>query len=314
MGMGRSIFPSLYLQTDEKKKDSMKRTFETTSVSQRIEHIWLLVRDAKIRRAKAASETLVSYLQRQWEEMPEECDLLQALVHAYHLAGYTAAMRTRRYDALVPASYFREMEHMARLLQDDVQVVIALTYQGEMYRRFGDLTQALQCLHAAYETPLTERAVHGNGARLLGRMYAQQGEHERALQLIEEAKQMARQDDALQDRFHGFFGVGVVYLEYARYFRQLGQFHQALDFCAQAKAAFPGTPHWTTIFTTIQGCMLVEGGHLEEGIPVVVKAVEFAQKHGYICLLDLFSDLQRFLSQQALAFNRASLRLGEALV
>lgn len=280
---------------------------------QQIEHIWLLVRDAHVREAKAKSEKLVYQLQTQLEKTPNEHDLQQALMHAHHIAGYTAAMSTRSYDALIPASYFSEMEHVARALQDDVYVVIALTYQGDMHRRYGNMKQALQYLQTAYDTPITDSAAHGNCAQLLARVYSQQDDYTNFLRMMKEAEQIALHDDSLQNSLHGQYCLGTVYIEYARYYSKIGQFHQALDFYTQAKIALPETPHWTTFLTAIQGLLLIKGGDVEQGIPVVVKAVELAQKHGNHRLLDNFYALQRYLGQKALEFNRASVRLGDTL-
>lgn len=67
------------------------------------------------------------------------------------------------------------------------------------------------------------------------------------------------------------------------------------------------------MLTAIQGFVLVESGNIEEGMPVIVNAVTLARKNGYHCLLDHVYALQRSLGGQALKYNRASTRLGDAL-
>lgn len=278
-----------------------------------IEQIWLLMSNAQVRQAQAASEALVQQLQWQYEKRPHERDLLQKLMHAHHIAGYAAAMSTRGEDALVPASYFGEMGRIACILQNEVYVVIARSYQGDMYRRYGDLKQALACLETAYNTPLTDRAAHGNCAQLLGRVYAQQNKQKHAVRLMEEAERLACHDNALQNSLHGYYCLGAVYLDYARYYSKMGHFHKALDFHTQAKITLPETSYWATVSTAVQGFILVEGGRFEQGMPIVVKAVALAQQQGNSYLLDHFYALQRYLGKQTLECNRASIFLGTAL-
>ncbi len=55
------------------------------------------------------------------------------------------------------------METIARILKDDTLVNIALTYQGDMYRRLGDLGKSITYLEAARDTtPKADKAALGN--------------------------------------------------------------------------------------------------------------------------------------------------------
>src|SRR5205823_5427108 len=64
------------------------------------------------------------------------------------------------------------IEAIARTLNDHTLLNIALTYQGDMYRRLGKHTQAITYLEAARDTtPHADNAAKGNGMQLLGRAY-----------------------------------------------------------------------------------------------------------------------------------------------
>lgn len=205
------------------------------------------------------------------------------------------------------------METLARELENDVQIAIARTYQEDMYRRYGDLQQAFDLLEAAYHLPHSDNAVHGNCAQLLGRVYAEQNDHERFLSMMEEAEDIALHDNSSQNSLYGQYCLGTVYADYTRYYCNRGHFQKALDYYSKAEAALPETPHWTTFLTAIHGLLLVKSGSIEQGMPDILKVVELANEHGNHRLLDKFYALQHYLGQKTLEFNRANTRLGDLL-
>ncbi|HEY1350176.1 MAG TPA: hypothetical protein VGF67_11175, partial [Ktedonobacteraceae bacterium] len=163
-----------------------------THAEEAIERAWLLIGAAHVREARAMSEMLVQDLLGLLEEGPEhEAQLLPALLPACHVAGYAVGMSVRSAQTLLAVSYFEEMLGAARKLGDDSAAAIALTYQGDMYRRYGQFGQALRCLRTAYALPGIEQAVRGNCAQLLGRLYSQRDEQASFVQMMQEAEQIA---------------------------------------------------------------------------------------------------------------------------
>lgn len=285
------------------------------NIQQYVEQAWSLVSDAHIPEAREQSEQLVQIVYTQLQAAPGDTELQQGLLKAYHVAGYTVAMSTRGYDALIAASYFHEMEDLAKKVGDEGQRAIALSYQGDMYRRYGDLTQASQYLEAAYHIPHADKAIQGNSAQLLGRVYSQQGETEQFFRVMAEAEHIARQDDdPPHNSLYGQYCLGTVLIDYARHYSQAGEFPKALEYYTQATQAFPDTPHWQTFLTAMHGLLLVKSGDLESGMPDVLKAAKLANEHGNNRLLDNLYALRDYLGQKAIAFTRADVRLSEALL
>jgi tetratricopeptide (TPR) repeat protein len=291
----------------------MSHAVEFIHIDQVIEQAWVCVRDARVQEARTMSEQLVQSIQLRLEDKHDEKELLCRLAGACHVAGYSVAMSIRSHEALVAVSYFREMERVACVLRDDTQLVIALTYQGDMYRRLGDLGRAKDKLLTAYGLSQPDRAAQGNCAQLLGRVYSQLDDPKHFLRVMKEAREIAMYDDSLHNSLHGQYCLGTVYVDYARYYSKIGNFQKAFYYYTQAEATLPDSVHWRTFLTAIHGLLLVKSGNIENGMPYVVKAVELAHEHGNHRLLDNFYALQGYLSRKAIEFNKASVRLGNSL-
>lgn len=293
----------------------MRNNNAVTHAQEIIEQAWSLVSDARVREARTISEDLVQEIQDLLEEGDErDAVLLQRLIDACHVAGYTVAMSVRNSDALVAAAYFAEMLDAARKLNDRPFSVIALTYQGDMYRRYGDLKKAIHFLLNAYTTSQDDRSAHGNCAQLLGRLYSLTGDEENFMRVMREAEQIAASiEQPSQTRLHGQYCLGTVYIDYCRYYSKLGEINKAFDYFSQAEKSLPYTQHWHTLLTATHGLLLVRSGDIERGMPFVIKAVKLATDHGNYRLLDHFYALQRYLGQKVVEFNQATVRLGESL-
>lgn len=289
--------------------------FDTfTRAEEAVAQAWSLIGDACVREARTLSETLVQDLLDQLEEKPEdETLLLRLLVPACHVAGYAVGMNVRRAETLRAVTYFEEMLRTARTLGDDAAVAIALTYQGDMYRRYGDLEESLRSLQTAYALPQHDLAVRGNCAQLLGRLYSQRGEDEPFARMMQEAEEIARVIDPPHTCLHGQYCLGTVYIDYSKHYGKRRETRPALDSLEQAQASLPDMPHWRTLLTATRGLLLVQSGEVEQGMPYVLDAVRLAVAHGNYRLLDHFSVLQGELARQALVFQRAQTRLRESL-
>lgn len=279
-----------------------------------INQIWLLLGEARVQKAKEESEKLVQEILNQFEEYEERSlDLYRLLAPACHVAGYTLGMSVRYTETQSVIAYFEEMQRAARKLKDNSQEVIALTYQGDMYRRSGDFIQAMRCLQLAYDLPQSDQAAHGNCTQLLGRLYSQMGDEENFALFMGEAEQIARIIDPPHTSLRGQYSLGTVYIDYSKHYSKMGETRKALDYFAKAEEALPDMPHWKTLIIATHGLLLIHSNDLEQGMPYVVEAVKLALDHGNYRLLDHFYSLQNSLAQKAIDFNHANLRLGNAL-
>jgi len=248
------------------------------------------------------------------EHRESDNQLLKAFADACHVAGYAVAMSTSDEDALVAVPYFQQMYEVARVLQEDSLLVIAQTYKGDMYRRYGDPKKALTHLQSAYtHTPQTDQAALGNCAQLLGRVHLFMNDFQHFEQSMMKAEQIARTIDPIKNTLHGHYCLGTVYIDYARSYSKLGQTQKALDYLAQAESEFPSTAHWKTLLTATRGILVVKNGDLVQGMPNVLQAVRLCREHGNKRLLGHLYALQRYLRRKAVKFSEAQVTLGKAL-
>jgi tetratricopeptide (TPR) repeat protein len=306
---------ALYLlKMREERRHPMRHIAAMTHAEKVIEQAWSLIGDARVREARGMSEKLVQEILDLLEGDDESnTELLRRLVPACHVAGYTVGMSVRDSETLVAVSYFDEMLRAARKLKDDSFSVIALTYQGNLYRRYGNLKEAMHCLQIAYATQQADQAAHGNCAQLLGRLYSQMDDGENFARMMKEAEQIAHSIDLSHTSLHGQYCLGTVYIDYSKHYCKLGETHKAFDYFAKAEKSLPDMLHWNTLLTATHGLLLVRSGNIEQGMPYVVKAVKLALDHGNYRLLDHFYALQNYLGQKSVEFNQANVRLGESL-
>jgi tetratricopeptide (TPR) repeat protein len=287
-----------------------------THTEEIIEQAWSFISQAQIREARTLSEQLVQEILElvgEDEYSGDNHDMLRRLAAACHVAGYTVGMCVRNTESQAALMYFAEMLKAARKLKDDTLTVVALTYQGDMYRRHGNLKKALECLQTAYILPQANEAVHGNCAQLLGRLYSQMDEREKFALMMKEAEQIALTNVTHTPILHGQYCAGTIYIDYSKHYSKLGEPKTALDYFAKAEHTFPDSPHWKTLLTATHGLLLVRSGKVEQGMPYVEKAVKLALDHGNYRLLDHFYTLQNYLGQKTITYNKANVRLGEAL-
>lgn len=106
-----------------------------------IKHAWLLVEEARMQEARRIIERLIQNLQTQITK--EDPELLRSLARAYHTAGYIVSEATRANESFSAIVHYQQMESIARILNDHTLLNIALTYQGDMHRRLGDIIKAI---------------------------------------------------------------------------------------------------------------------------------------------------------------------------
>jgi len=135
-----------------------------------VKRVWSLLDEPRVTEARSLIEKLVRKTNEQIAS--EDPKLLMSLARALHAAGYITGLGTRSKEIAVPNRYYHELEEIARLIKDDTFLSIALTYQGDMYRRSGNITDAIAYLEAARDVaPKADKSARGNALQLLGRTY-----------------------------------------------------------------------------------------------------------------------------------------------
>src|SRR6266568_202524 len=104
-------------------------------IAEVIEHVWSLIAQARNREARATIEQLIHHLT--FSITTEDHELLSYLARARYVAGYVISLNTHTHEVYKAIEHFQEMETVARVLDDDILLNVALTYHGDMLRRRG---------------------------------------------------------------------------------------------------------------------------------------------------------------------------------
>lgn len=283
-------------------------------VDEVIENIWNLVHHGRNYEANVLVDRLIHDLTSQITT--EEPTLLRRLAHTQHLAGYVKSVITRADEAAIPRAHYHELELLARLLNDQTLLNLALTYQGDMYCRGGDTLRSVEYLEAARDTtPLADNAARGNGIQLLGRSYLRANrfkDFERVMRETEEISGLLEQDENTLST-HGQYSLGTVYEEYGRSYALLGHLQQAMDYLDKAEKSLTPTKHWEILLKTARSMALVHGGEITEGVKLAVESVELCHKYGTIRLMERIYGIERYLNKMSHDIGQADSYLRDAL-
>lgn len=277
--------------------------------------IWSLLTEARVYEAKAITEELLYLLHKPGEKLEEDhYPPLEVAAHIYHVAGYTASMSVRNAEAFVALQYFCEMKRLASESHNATLQVIALSYEGDTYRRLGNLPKAFACLRDAYHfQPRPDPAASGNCAQLLARIHFHLDDLHQFEQLMKEAESIAKSIDPIKNSLHGQYCLGTVYIDYARSYSQLGDTQKAFAYLSCAETTLPPSPHWQTLLIATRGILLVRNGHVQKGMSDVIEAVKLGYEHGNQRLLERFYALEHYLAEQVKEIDQARLQLSDAL-
>lgn len=265
-------------------------------IEETIQHAWSLVDESRMYQARVTIERLIQNVQSQITS--EEPELLTSLAHAYHAAGYITSEATRANESHKAILHYRQMETIARILNDHTLLNIALTYQGDMYRRLGNIARAIAYLEAARDTtPQADTAAKGNGIQLLGRAYLRKGDSDNFERAMAEAEQLTYTIDPMISSTRGHYSLGTVYEEYGRSYADLGQMQKALEYLDRAQTNLPHTKFWQLLVATSRAEALVKGGELRSGIQQAVEAAEQIRTAGIIRFLDRIYGIQQYLDR-----------------
>jgi transcriptional regulator with XRE-family HTH domain len=285
---------------------------QPVEIEEVIDHVWHLIDVARLYEARNTIESLIRNLQVQITTEDEA--MLRSLARAYHTAGYVVSEATRAnqsYDAIL---HYEQMEAIARTLNDDTLINIALTYQGDMFRRLGSITKAITYLEAARDTtPQADSAARGNGIQLLARAYLRKGDVSNFERAMADAEILVSTFDPTSSSTQGHYNLGTVYEEYGRGYTDLGQMHKALDYLDRAQDVLPPAKFWELMVITSRAEALVKGGEIREGVQVAMEAAKEIQAAGIHRFMDRIYGLQQYLDRLIRDIGQIALPLRELL-
>lgn len=277
-----------------------------------IAHVWNLVESSRLQEARKTIERLVENLRTQITT--DNPVLLRPLARAYHTAGYVVSEATRAHESYVAIPHYEKMEEIARILNDHTLLNIALTYQGDMFRRLGSYTKAATYLEAARDTtPEADTSARGNGIQLLARVYLRKGEFGNFERAMGEAEELSYTFDLTSSSTQGHYSPGTVYEEYGRSYAELRQTDKALEYLERAQKTLPQTKFWELLVMTSRAEALIKGNEFRSGIQLAVDAAEQIQINGVLRYLDRIYGIQQYLDMLTREIGQLSAPLREIL-
>lgn len=277
-----------------------------------INGVWRLIKDANVYEARATSEQLVRDIKAMITS--EDKVLLRVLAHACFACGYTTSMNSRNRQAFSAIAHYKRMEDVAHILDDPSLLAIACTYQGDTFRRSGNMEKALTCLLSAYDiSPHVDLAAHGNCAHLLARVYLAMNNTKEFERLIAEAEEIAQGIHPTENSTHGQYSLGTVYLEYARAYCKRRNLQKAMDYLDLAEKALPPSTHWQTLLSATRADVLTRCGDRQQGTQLAIQSVELCYEHGNMRLLERIHALLRFLTSEAMEISNAIVAINESI-
>lgn len=277
-----------------------------------IEHVWALMDEVRVNEAVNVIEKLIRDLRTQI--MTEDHRMLTSFAHALHAAGYVASMRAKTSEVTLAIDHYHELESVARIIHDATFLNVALAYQGDMYRRLGDIPQAITYLEAARDTAAgADLAARGNGLQLLGRASLLEGNRPSFERAMAEAEELASAINPAVNSIHGHYNLGTIYEEYGKSYAAMGQVQKALDYVKLTEANLPQTPNNNVLVMIVRAEALIYGGEIDSGEPLVVEAARLSRMQGHYRRLERIQNIKRYLHRQALRLEKAETSLDEAL-
>jgi len=102
-------------------------------ITNTIARIWSLIDEGRFSEAYAISENLAKETYRQLKT--DDPVYLRAYGQMYFAIAHATSLSVRTEDVGQAIYYFQQMEYFARRINDNTLINVALTYQGDMYRR-----------------------------------------------------------------------------------------------------------------------------------------------------------------------------------
>jgi transcriptional regulator with XRE-family HTH domain len=261
-----------------------------------MQHAWSLVGESRLHEARIIIEQLAKNLRAQITT--EDPQLLRSLAQVYHSAGYIVSEATEAEESQEAIIYYREMENIARILNDPTLLNIALTYHGDMYRRLGKLDKAATYLEAARDkTPGADEAALGNGIQLLARVYLRKGELSNFETAMKQSEELSYTFDPAASSTKGHYSPGTVYEEYGRSYADMGMTQKSMEYLDRAQANLPQTKFWELLIKTSRASALVKGNDLESGVELAIETTKEIKSLGVLRYLDRIHMLNKHLEK-----------------
>lgn len=284
----------------------------TEQIEEIVERIWSLMHELRIIEARNVLDRLLQDIS--YQPVTEDPSMLLALAHLYHVAGYVASMSARTLEVPRAIHYYHQMEEVSSALQNQTLLNTSLAYQGDMYRRIGDLQKAITYLEAARDTtPGADLAARGNAIQLLARAYLPSENLSGFQYAMAQAEELGHQVDAQANSIHGHFNLGTVYEEYAKSYTSLGQIQKALDYADLTEATLPKTKNNDVLLMIMRAEVLIYNGDVDLGKPLAIEAAKLSQMQGHQRRLERIYKLKKHLHNQSLKLTKAEMELSEAL-
>jgi tetratricopeptide (TPR) repeat protein len=286
--------------------------FMPEQIDEAIDRVWSLAKETRNREALA----LIGNLIQEADTQPhtENPVFLQRLARIYQAAGHITSITSRTATVHIALQHYQKMESIARLLNDQTLLNIALTYQGDILRRIGNIPKAITYLEAARDTtPQADTEARGNSRQLLGRAYLQANNVSGFERALRESEELAYALDPSMRSTYGFYCLGTVYEEYGKSYIKLGQTQLALDYLDRAENNLPSTKLWEIMLMTARAMVLVHGGEIKSGVNLAVEAATICHASGNNRFLERIYGIQQYLDRLTREAGQASTVLREAL-
>ncbi len=277
-----------------------------------IEQVASLILQARLVEARTTSEALLRGIKRQ--HGLEDRTVLHALASAYCMTGHVQSLTRKTREIARVLQQYQEMAKIARVLEDQTLLVLALAFHSDLLRRRGDSAQALTLLEKAREDcPLASAAARGTLALLLGRVHLAQGNAAGFEDELTSAVELARGLSVEADVGLTQFSLGSVYLEYASGYGLLGKAEQSQRYLLLAEAHLPASNLWNAQIKVTRAEALVHAGEIANAMPLLIEVAHLAQMYGHQLLIERLSRLQIYLEDQITVLRQASRSLGDVL-
>lgn len=277
-----------------------------------IDYTWSLFAEARFVEVHRVIESLLRDLSCHTGN--EDPLFLRSFARAHQVAGHALIITSRTSELDSALFHFQRMESLACALHDQTSLNIALTYQGEIFRRRGDVAQALTYLEAARDTtPQAEIVERGNALQLLGRAYLQIEDQKGFEHALAAAEELAHKIDPTSVSARHSFSLGSVYDEYGKGYGKLGLLKKGMDYFDRAEACLPPTERWNMVLQAGRAELLIYCGEYKEGVQMAVEAAKAGRMHSHQRLLERLLRAQRYMDRQTYELTHLSLVLGEGL-
>ena len=281
-------------------------------VDKALSHVWTLIAKARNYDARVCGEKLIRDLRIQITN--EDDELLLRLAKAHHVTGYVTSLNTHTNEIYKAIEHFSQMEQIARILNNDTLINLALTYHGDMLRRGDKIDEAITYLEAARDTtPLADISAKGNGIQLLGRAYIQKRDINGFEYALAESEKLVNDINPETDVTNGLYCLGTVLEEYGRSYGTLGELQKSLDYLDKAESELPPSARWKILLMTTRTVSLVRGGEYQTGGELAVESAQMCRAYGNIRCLERVYGVQRYLDRLSRETAKISGDIKEAL-